>query len=63
MSAKVTIETSDMTISRESNYEIRNCVDEAWVVQLIVSLVDALDAANTYRNYSMRTHLLRELQK
>lgn len=61
MSAKVTIETDDLTLSKQAGG--KGIIDEAWVVHLIVDLVEAFDAANKHRGYNVRNHLVEELLK
>jgi hypothetical protein len=62
MSAKVTIETSELTLSK-THYPMGGLIDEAATVEVIVDLVDAYDAANRGRSYSLREHLLDALQR
>jgi hypothetical protein len=62
MSAKVTIETSELTLSK-THHPMGGLIDEAATVELIVSLVDAYDAAHRYKDYSVREHLLEALKR
>jgi hypothetical protein len=58
--AKVTIETPELTISKTVARD--GHVAEANVVEAIVALVDAYDAAHSYKSHSVRAHLIAKLR-
>lgn len=60
MAASVTIQTDELTLTKR--LESGRLIDEALVVELIVRLVDAYDAAHAYKNYNVREHLREALE-
>ena len=55
MAVKVTIETPQITISKE--VADKDLCDDARVVAAIDAVVDAYDAAHDYKSFSVRKHL------
>jgi hypothetical protein len=59
--ATVTIETAELTISKRVT--VHGDCAQANVVKAIIDVVAAYDAAHGYKQYSVRQHLIEQLEK